>query len=290
MRNNVNKAFSLIELSIVLLIIGIIIAGVTQSSGLLAKAKLQSAQSATRSSPVAGIPDLLMWFETTLDESFAMADGTVQNEDGAIVNVWNDINPQSSSKFYMQSEQWYADAPTIYSKSSGTNGLPSIYFDNSDWSELILTNDANSSSPWLGIDSATVTIFTVHSFLTGGEFLIRNLYAQNGSNRISYYNSALGESYLLNTTNSIDASTSSIEITTLTLGSDANLYINGSNKINSSYSRGNERATIFDLLGSDIYVSELIVFDRILTNEERQTVEQYLGNKYGVSVAKENAP
>ena len=60
------KAFSPIELSIVILIIGILIAGVTQSSRLIRQAKLKTAQTLTSG-----------------------ADG---------VTTWYDINPQSSSK------------------------------------------------------------------------------------------------------------------------------------------------------------------------------------------------
>jgi prepilin-type N-terminal cleavage/methylation domain-containing protein len=53
------KAFSLIELSIAVLIIGIIIAGITQSSSLIQKMALSSARSLTSSSPVASMRDLV---------------------------------------------------------------------------------------------------------------------------------------------------------------------------------------------------------------------------------------
>lgn len=45
-----NSAFSLIELSIVILIVGIIIAGVTQSSSLIRKMRLSSARQLTSTS------------------------------------------------------------------------------------------------------------------------------------------------------------------------------------------------------------------------------------------------
>ncbi|MFM7621060.1 MAG: prepilin-type N-terminal cleavage/methylation domain-containing protein, partial [Alphaproteobacteria bacterium] len=49
---NLNKAFSLIELSIVILIIGILVAGVTQSSRLVNQFRLTSARNITLSSPL----------------------------------------------------------------------------------------------------------------------------------------------------------------------------------------------------------------------------------------------
>ena len=64
------KAFSLIELSIVILIIGILVAGVTSSSRLIRAMKLISAKQLTQSSPVLTIPDLLAWFEPTKEGIF----------------------------------------------------------------------------------------------------------------------------------------------------------------------------------------------------------------------------
>lgn len=63
------NAFSLIELSIVILIIGILVAGVTQSSRLIRQMKISSARSITNSSPVSSISNLAGWWETTLDSS-----------------------------------------------------------------------------------------------------------------------------------------------------------------------------------------------------------------------------
>ena len=64
------KAFSLIELSIVILIIGILVAGVTQSSRLIREFKLTTAKNLTRNSPVSSIKGLYFWFETTSESSF----------------------------------------------------------------------------------------------------------------------------------------------------------------------------------------------------------------------------
>jgi len=64
------KAFSLIELSIVILIIGILVAGVTQSSRLISQMRLTSLRNITRSSVVPTIQNLTLWLETTMLESF----------------------------------------------------------------------------------------------------------------------------------------------------------------------------------------------------------------------------
>jgi len=95
---NFNKAFSLIELSIVILIIGILVAGVTQSSRLINQLKLLSAQSLTRSSDVNSILDLTFWVESTLDGSFTNSSGSFQLDNGGSISSWNDIKIISSTK------------------------------------------------------------------------------------------------------------------------------------------------------------------------------------------------
>ncbi len=89
-------AFSLIELSVVILIIGILIAGVTQGSRLIKQFKLSSASSLTRSSSISSIPNLTLWLETTLDGSVtSVTNGTSPSNNDAISN-WNDLNPQTA--------------------------------------------------------------------------------------------------------------------------------------------------------------------------------------------------
>jgi prepilin-type N-terminal cleavage/methylation domain-containing protein len=278
----IKKAFSLIELSIVLIIIAVIIAGVTQSSSLLAKAKLQSAQSATLNSPVAGIPDLIMWFETTLDKSFATTDGSVQTEDGTQITAWNDINPQSSTGVHATFVMW---SEGISYRKNGINGLPSLYSDNS--------NISFGDNGFPKINAPSQTIFAVYmmtsevfpSMSLGCCDVYNALSASSGDRGLQVYNGyvAATDSFPINST----------EIASMTSDSSyANLYINGKNEV------PNEVITVPSSAGSFLinfengqgYLSELILFDRALKDEERQEVEQYLGKKYGVNVVKENRP
>jgi prepilin-type N-terminal cleavage/methylation domain-containing protein len=68
-------AFSLIELSIVILVIGLLIAGALQGSNMISKAALSSARTLTESSPVASIRSLSLWFESTSKASFIDSEG-----------------------------------------------------------------------------------------------------------------------------------------------------------------------------------------------------------------------
>jgi prepilin-type N-terminal cleavage/methylation domain-containing protein len=126
-----NKAFSLVELSVVILIIGILIAGVTQSGRLIRQIKLSTARSVTASSDVNSIRDVTGWFEASTEGSFRIAGGSseIQNEDEIL--EWHDYNTQKSA----------FDKPTLVNSTTGTypkyrsngiNGIPAVYFDGSN--------------------------------------------------------------------------------------------------------------------------------------------------------------
>ena len=87
MKNFKKNAFSLIELSIVILIIGILVAGVTQSSRLVRQFTLNSARNITQGSPVYSILGLLTWVETTMASSYDF-----EPEDNFAIAKINDLD------------------------------------------------------------------------------------------------------------------------------------------------------------------------------------------------------
>ena len=141
-----HKAFSLIELSIVIVIIGIIIAGVTQGSRLVKQMKLSSARTQTQSSPISSIKNLELWLESTSEKSFDDA----ETEDGATVTTWYDINPQSSVK---NNATQATDANKPIYVSSAINGLPALSGNGtSTVLESTLTDSFVSSGfTWIGV-------------------------------------------------------------------------------------------------------------------------------------------
>jgi prepilin-type N-terminal cleavage/methylation domain-containing protein len=271
------KAFSLIELSIVILIIGIIIAGVTQSSVLLAKVKIQSAQILTKNSPVAGINGLSLWLEPTLSESFVSG----QTEEGQVIAQWNDINPQTANKLYMVNSfnPNFVSPNQVYSENGGPGGLPSIYFDNTQNGQLGLVVTPTDTDE-VALISDKQTFFMVYE-TTPSSFLAQ-------TNNWSFQ---LTDAYYFYNTRYMDGNvrggvvSSNAEIASFTVDSKFNLYVNGSNVISSTRG-GGDLSTYgrFGINGGYFYVSEMIVYDHALKDEERQSVEQYLGKKYGVKV------
>jgi prepilin-type N-terminal cleavage/methylation domain-containing protein len=96
-KNQNHKAFSLIEISMVILVIGILIAGISNGVDLYDDYRLKVAQNLTKNSRVSRIPDLELWFETTGENSLAMGTATFTDKPNPVdldsIGRWNNINP-----------------------------------------------------------------------------------------------------------------------------------------------------------------------------------------------------
>jgi prepilin-type N-terminal cleavage/methylation domain-containing protein len=78
-KKNSNKktkkfAFSLIELSIVILVIGILMVGVSQGYNIVRSAQISNARSITAKSPIQQMSGLLAWYETSWKESLIQSE------------------------------------------------------------------------------------------------------------------------------------------------------------------------------------------------------------------------
>ncbi len=80
------KAFSLIEVSVVIIIIGIFVAGIIIAGNLVKKSRIAAAQSLSRSSPINTITDSALWLESSVDSNFSDGDAV----DGHAINNWYD--------------------------------------------------------------------------------------------------------------------------------------------------------------------------------------------------------
>jgi prepilin-type N-terminal cleavage/methylation domain-containing protein len=175
---SLKKAFSLIELSIVILIIGILIAGVTQSSRLIRAFRVSTAQSLTQSSPVASIKGLIFWFETSLEASFLSSEAS----DQTVITQWNDINPQNSYKANAWAGQRTTASAISYNiASSGTtlntsgptyiengiNSVPTLRFTNAATTYRYLSVDYSAKN----FQNEGMTVFAVVSHRSGSGWI-----------------------------------------------------------------------------------------------------------------------
>ena len=277
--------FSLLELSIVLIIISLLMVAVIKGSDLIGQAKLAAAGQLTVASPVLNIKGLLMWYETTLSKSFI--DSEVK--DNSLISTWYDIaNPPRTTKNMLQTTP--ANQPTY--KSGAINDLPALYFDGTSDYMVNATSsiDTNILSP-----QSRNTIFIVMRYISGTViFQIQN----SITNRISLENSAgsvrwdfpnSAEGGLVGTSNMLQKS---IILTLDKNSTTQSIFINGA--IDNSQSNAltltpfiSNITIAADTNGvqfSQMYISELIIYDRSLSTQERKDVERYLGRKYNIIV------
>ena len=296
-RNSLNskfsKAFSLIELSSVILIIGILVAGVTQSSRLIRQMALSSARSLTQSSSVPSITGLVSWYEPTSEKSF----DEIEASDNSTISNWYDINPTSANKINLiQSDP---NRRPVY-VANGVNGLPSIRF-----------NGANNYLQTNGFipehNSNTFSLFIVHQ--TFDNINLKSIFC----NRFgpSPFNVLRGYViYTVNATYSAPGGTGNAWdgpfghttvnntkdiITFVRDNVNSTLYRNGANGIvrPMAYAPNLIRPTSIGGMTAcelnDVYfyfglISEIILYNRNLSNDERQDVEKYLAKKWSIKI------
>jgi len=337
-----NKAFSLVELSVVILIIGILIAGVTQSGRLIRQIKLSTARSLTSSSDVASIRDVTAWFEATTPGVFTDVNGNTDIDDKSKLRAWRDVNPQKaiSDKPIMKNGEVYNGSGVLTAANntepkyiiSGINGLPAVYFDgganNGDTTlsdatpDLISTTDT-ATMPILAGDK-TFSMFAVFRS-DKGKAQQNATIAQISANAATLTNESFASIGLLGGDSSNNSrpgfvTTDAVVSSWLTEEriTDYNDYIVGAlvdyttpaspgvesvkvfvNKLTPVvYQSGKTSAAatigaaIFTI-GADTkasptghftgMISEVIVFDRKIKDEEAQGVMKYLRKKYNIN-------
>jgi prepilin-type N-terminal cleavage/methylation domain-containing protein len=287
MKLRLKKAFSLIELSIVILVIGILIAGVLQGSKMYNAFKLQTARSLTISSPVAGIKDLMLWYETSLESSFK----TTEAVDGTAVTTWYDNNPQTITK-NNATQSTTSQKPKFYE--NVLNGIPVIRFDGSnDYLQYDGTFLANTN----------YTIFIVEQRRVGGvNYVIGGTGFSTNQNLYFGYDNAGGTSIIFNHYNgsisfSVPAYSEPIpRMHTLWFSKTTGkrYWFNGGRSSDAQYSGDTNALTSYagamigrHLVCCNYYngdIAEFIIYTHDLTTEERQSVEDYLSKKYAIAI------
>ena len=277
------KGFSLIEISIVILIIGVLIAGISQASDMIDESALKGARAASRGSRVPRVKDLVLWLDATADgASLASASSTKQAVDGDPVTVWKDSNPNSSSKFTL------AGTSTFYSNKLG--GLPGItlngasnFFKLADRFEnstgeytiyLVYQPVVLPSSGTVGVimekRNASSAIFPYRLEIDSGGF-----YRYSNSNNFVLYGSK-------------KASAGNVDVIRITRSSAGvvSLEVDGSPATGNSASviRNNDELIIGAQNGSTNHVNgrigEVIIYERDLATSEKTDIENYLFKKW----------
>lgn len=307
--NQKNKlAFSLIELSIVILVIGILVTGITQGSRIMAEAKIKSANALTQGSPVNSMEGLVFWLDSVDKNNIAI--GTVASNaygnpsDGDSVAIWRDRNPQTNDKI-TPAAVLDANRPTY--DQNGINGLPSIQFDGG------LQFLQSSTLMPLSAGDNTFTFICVYAAGASGLIDTQVLFGQGLSTNtasnhagLALFNPSFGffgyDDYLPLTRSTLKVGQN--HITTIRANAYQNNVTIFHDSNNDATNVSNTPLGIANLNVGTTYfrvgtsandtggqynfnglMSELIIFNRPLKTSEITAIQNYLSQKYNIKLS-----
>jgi prepilin-type N-terminal cleavage/methylation domain-containing protein len=314
-------AFSLIEISVVMVIIAILISGVSSGIDLYDDYKHKIAQKITKNSRVGRINDLELWLETTLDESLSTGTSTFvdksnfNNEES--IGRWKDVNPNTLAIDRNNAIQTSLINQPKYIRKA-INGLPALYFDGIDdyigfYNKILAINNFTIFA--VARPEATCTNLATATPGTGGQKYL--IYPQHGDlvydiNPQAIAESAgVGVSLCTNSVNLVEHSSGympleisrvitinkPILITVKYSNKVPNLFINSgtanvgsavNKEIFSSMSFGGGRSyTGTNNYGEHYgyfkgFIAEIIIYSTDLRDNDRKLVENYLIEKWGI--------
>ena len=113
------KAFSLVELSMVIIVIGLLISGVTAGGSLVKNSRISSARSITLSSQIVTIPGMVLWLENSAKDSFSAS----QINGGAQITNWYNREP---SNYLVKNNLTTTASNNVLYQDTSTNNIPAV--------------------------------------------------------------------------------------------------------------------------------------------------------------------
>ena len=316
-----NRAFSLIEISVVIVIVMIMIVGLMQGSRLIGSMRITTARNVTQSSAMPWINYIVTWYDATASDAFKES----ETNDGNKISLWNGAEIRYSDRINITQVD---DSKKPIFVANGMYGLPSIkfdgfddYFESENLEQAILTY--RSGTVFVVFEPKTTSTTTKRSILyqpseCGREFdvgygfdgLAGNLGLASSSGDCALGTNATTSSLNLVVPNEKIVVSMNIYQAPMTKGDISNIkiyrngYLENTSKVGDGYNSTSIETTKKYADGSErIYVGarktndsanpssffegllgEIIVFNRSLNNEDRKEIEKYLGKKWGIKV------
>ncbi|MBU6141003.1 MAG: prepilin-type N-terminal cleavage/methylation domain-containing protein [Proteobacteria bacterium] len=285
MKKSSRSAFTLVELSVSLIIASIILGMVTQGIKIVASSRLNAARSITSRSPVKSISGLVAWYETTSTDSLKKS----ETDDQKQISDWYDISPDSIPAKKNSLIRIAPSAAVTY-ESDGINKLPSIKFNGTNRIELANFYQGSSSQNTIFIVAKPSNINTTILDSSSAASATTSISQNSNSIRLD-----LGSSVPTGT--ATDPVKNLINVSYIAViyfnGSSSKAYFNNAlamaggstiNPGNSSLNGLSVGATRNNTTNYSGLISEIIIYNRPLQIQERKDVMSYLSKKYGISV------
>lgn len=291
------KGFSLIELSITILIVGIMISGVVKGSRMVKSARLSSARNLTKTSPVATIKGLSLWLDAARGNSLSSLVNSsdtadIENEDE--IKAWIDANPTTPTNISFDAPT-SSDYPTYLQY--GLNGLPTISFDG--------VSDRLLASIQLGEllngEEGTIFIVSTSRNFAGGtrtmgiygspsrvDLTIDSTVSFSWRDSVTYTATAVpspsleGKSNIVSLrrrkTGRMDIKVDGVALGTAITNADSILDLSETVTFSLGWN------AIGTTLSPEVDISEVIIYNRGLSDDERKEVESYLSQKWLINL------
>ena len=315
-----NRAFSLIEISVVIVIVMIMIAGLMQASRVIGNMRITTARNVTQSSAMPWINYIVTWYDATASDAF----NENENNDGNKISRWNGAEIRYSDRINITQVD---DSKKPIFVANGMYGLPSIKFDGVD--DYFASEQIEQSI----LTYRSGAVFIVFEPKTASSTAKRSIFYQPAECGrefdVGYGFGGLAGNFGLASSSescgSTNATTSSLNYVVpnekivvsmniyqapMTKGDISNIkiyrngYLETTSKVGDGYNSALIESTKKYADGSNrIYVGarkisdsanpssffegllgEMIVFNRSLNNEDRKEIEKYLGKKWGIKV------
>lgn len=291
------RGFSLLELSVVLLIISALMVSVIKGSDLIYQAKLSSARQKTADSPVFSIDGLSAWYEATLENSFKASEA-INNKP---ISTWynnsgnNPTNPNNATQAAPTQAPLYI--------ASAINGLPVLRFDgtddfmnlngtflvNTNYTIFVVEQRRNSkTNNWImgGTGADAFKNFGL-AYITDTSFICKHNEEEKATK--------VADDNITYTVSAYSAPKPIIHSITFNSNLGRVAYDNGVQKssINSAAAKTPLSSNLGQTIGSypvgtsyfNGDIAEIIMFTRTLSTQERKDVEEYLGKKWGIAIS-----
>ena len=287
------KAFTIIEISVLMLVISVMIVGVMTSKSMVTKSRLANAQSLTQQSYVNEISDdLIAWYETSLEGSFNASE--IKN-DGSFITAWKDSNKSvvtknnatvttplnTANQPILVQNVFYNSIPGLrfsgsqYLKFDGTKFAQNSYTiflveqRSSNKSEnYFIGGSGSSSNSNLSMGYGTDTTISFSHYSNDFTRSIASYKPQTPIMHTFLFNDTIGKRHSINGGSiAINTPAQTTSITSFNLA-----------MIGAYNPSGTLKTYVGDL-------AEIIMFKRSLKTEEIKAIESYLGSKYGIPVS-----
>lgn len=288
-KNKLDKAFSILELTVVMGIIAIILAVAIGSQGILRQIRLAKAKQLTKSSPALEFYDktgenaLLAWYDASDEDNFIFASAS-----SFAVEKWLDISGNGNDLTAYAADQrpeWNEDL---------INDLPALDFERSEADQLSKTGGV------FPYNASAGTIVALYALESAAESTLFTQNAGSGDDPITLRIGSDAETEIHTNTTTIVKKALVAEVPYIVVAR----FVEGSTNLQSCLYTQNSRdcdntaaiadfhigATEFIISDSnssnaaDFYLAELMIFGKALNTIEITAIKNYLGKKYNIPV------